>query len=212
MKISWLYMPFSPSASLISALLPVPLSKLSPMEFYLCPPPGMWCLSRSQLRPWRLPAYQRGPRCMVGSLWSPWKSRLSEGRAARPSHKTVNTLYQVTATIIAFCVTACMCVVPTYLSLYDGPQQLQDSMSGLRWLLQRQHILHSFPYCLHCVLKNTNRFDKQKKFVVHCQKYPGRNSRLTSSNFFVLARSQTWFIMRMRLLRPQSGWSSWKRN
>lgn len=33
-------------------------------------------------------------------------------------------------------------------------------------------------------------------------------SGLTSSNFFVLARSHTWFNIRTRLLRPQSGWSS----
>lgn len=56
-----------------------------------------------------------------------------------------------------------MCVVPTYLSLYDGPQKLQDSVPGLRWLLQRQHVLHSFPYCLHCVLKNTHRFWQTQK-------------------------------------------------
>lgn len=29
-------------------------------------------------------------------------------------------------------------------------------MSGLRWLLWRQHVLHGFPYRLHCVLTNTH--------------------------------------------------------
>lgn len=42
--------------------------------------------------------------------------------------------------------------------------------------------------------------------------YPKYDSLpLTSSNFFVLASSHTWFNIRTRLLRPHSGWSSWKK-
>lgn len=204
-------MPFSPSASLMSALSPAPLSKLSPMEFYLCPPPGMWCLSRSQLRPWRLPAYQRGPRCMVGSLWSPWKSRLSEGRAARPKNSEY-TLWSDSNYYRSLCHSLHVCCayipVPVWWPSAAAGQHVWPQVAAPETAYPPQ--LSILPP-LHAV-NHKQILTNRKKCVVHCQKYPSRNSRLTSSNFFVLARSQTWFIMRMRLLRPQSGWSSWKRN
>lgn len=54
-------------------------------ELYLCPPPGMWCLCHFQLKPWRLPIYQRGPRYTAGSLWSPWKSKPEVVQATLPT-------------------------------------------------------------------------------------------------------------------------------
>lgn len=111
--------------------------------FYLCPPPDTWCLSHSLLRLWRLPADLRGPRCTAGSLGWFWKNKPSEGRAAPPTHDTARVRFIKWQQLWWHFLFAA--VVSTNLSLDYGPQQLQDSMSGLRWLLWRQHVLHGFP-------------------------------------------------------------------
>lgn len=167
----------------------------------------MWCLCHFQLKPWKLPAYQRGLRCMAGSLWSPWKSKPEVGRATHPIKGRTyceegNKARPRSNVLISSC------------GFRPAPVWLPSEAAGQRvWLqvaaletacLPRISILPPLRAEEH---ECTEILANLKDLV--CQGIRFINySGLTSSNFFVLARSHTWFNIRIRLLRPQSGWSS----
>lgn len=168
----------------------------------------MWCLCHFQLKPWKLPAYQRGLRCMAGSLWSPWKSKPVVGRATHPIQRQTLYCEEGKKAWTRFKILISLC------GLRPAPVWLPSEAAGQRvWLqvaaletacLPRISILPPLRAEEHAC---TEILANLKDLV--CQGIGFINySGLTSSNFFVLARSHTWFNIRTRLLRPQSGWSS----
>lgn len=181
---------------------------LKKKNIYLCPPPGMWCLCHFQLKPWKLPAYQRGLRCTAGSLWSHWKSKPEVGRATHPiKRQTYCEEGKKAQTRLKFSISLCgFRPAPVWLPSEVAGQHVWLQVAALETAcLPRISILppqraeeHA---CTEILANLKDRVCQSIRFVNY--------SDLTSSNFLVLARSHTWFNIRTRLFRPQSGWSSW---
>lgn len=145
---------------------------------------------------------------MAGSLWSPWKSKPEVGRATHPIKQQTLYCEEGNKGRIRLKMLISLC------GFWPAPVWLPSEAAGQRvWLqaaaleracLPRISILPPLRAGEHAC---TEILANLKDLVRQCIRFINY-SGLTSSNFFVLARSHTWFNIRTRLLRPQSGWSS----